>query len=322
MIKLVGKNAEMIHENLKSWQLTDGNGTEGDSLVLALSSEGINDLPDKGEKYEVYLNDVFRDDFQISKRKATLTPREVRLVLSVAKFNVTDSSGFREPKSASWDNASLYQIVSDCVTEHGYSVFIHPRLEKIKIEHIDRTDESTGPFLKRLAKMYDSVAKPVNGVYVLAPKGESKSASGKPIETITLSLSENEQERKLISVDIELDGRNTFNGVRAHYVSSDDGTRHEVSVGTSSFKKIRKDCNSKSEAEQVAAAELRKLSREGRKLSISAPANARAFCEGIVVLDASFPAPFAGSSSIDSLVFNGRGRQPASMSIQATLLGD
>ncbi|MGD8109394.1 hypothetical protein [Vibrio sp. TRT 17S01] len=321
-ILLEGKQADLMHAYLKSWQLTDGNGTEGDNLVLVLKSDKVDSLPPKGESYKVSLGDVYRDTFQISSRKATLSPREVRLVLSVAPFNIKDSTGYREAKSASWSNTTLHQVVSDCVLEHGYSVFIHPRLQKIKIEHVDRTDESTGPFLRRLANLYDAVAKPVDGVFVVAPKGEAKSATGNAIETITLSRVSDGDGASLIQVTMDLDGRNEFNGVKAFYVSTDDGQRHEVQVGSAPFKSLAKDCNSEAEAKQTATASLRKMQREGRGISISAPANPATFAEGIVVLDESFPKPFASTSSIDSVVFSGRGRQVKTMEIRATMNGE
>ncbi|NAW66707.1 contractile injection system protein, VgrG/Pvc8 family [Photobacterium halotolerans] len=324
MITLEGKHADMMMSRLKSWRLEDGNGLEGDSLTLVLNSDDIDGLPPKGEPYLVKLGDVVRDTFQISKRSFGLSPREVTLVCTVAPFSITDSTGYRERKSASWDKTTLAQVVSDCVAPHGYAIFVHPRLQKIEIEHIDRTDESTQAFLSRLAKQFDAIAKPVNDTFVVVPIGEVKSATGKAIETITLSLPQLNQpgSAQLVNVSGDLDGRNDFNGVRAFYVSTNDGTKQEVKVGTSPFKLLGKDKNSKTEAEQACAAELRKLQREGRKVTIDAPANPAAFAEGLIVLDGTFPSVAAGTYSIDRVSLSGQGQQPARMSINATLTGD
>ena len=324
MLRIEGKNAELMMSLLKSWQLTDGNGVEGDYLSMAIFSDDIDGIPPKGEKYQVYLGDVFRDEFQISKRSASLHPREISIVLSVAPFNIKDSTGYRAKKSSSWNDSTLTQVVSDCVTPHGFSVFVHPRLQNIRIEHVDRTDESASAFVYRLAKQYDAAAKIVDGVYVIAPKGEASSASGKKIETITLSLPDIKEEKGsagFLNVEVELDGRDDFNGVKSFYLTTDSGERLEVLVGNEPFKVISKDCSSRTDAEQVCLTELRRIQREGRKLTISGPPNLRAFAEGIVVLDDSFPKAFRGECSIDSVNFSGRGRQPSSMTIQATLLG-
>lgn len=323
MLKLEGKNAELMMELLKTWQLTDANGVEGDSLTLSIFSEDVDGIPQKGEKYKVYLCDVYRDEFQISKRSLSLSPRELRLILSVAPFSVTDDTEYRAKRSASWNDATIYEIVTDCVAPHGFSVFVHPKLQNIKIEHIDRTDESAPAFIRRLAKQFDAISKIVEDRYVIAPKGETRSASGKNIETITLSHLDVKKgvPSEFVNVDIDLDGRDEFNGVRASYLTTESGDRIEVMVGERPFKLIGRDYQSEAEAEQACNTELRRIQREGRKLTITAPPNPLAFAEGIAVLDASFPRAFQGECSIDSVTFTGRGRQPSSMTIQATALG-
>ncbi|NOI87323.1 contractile injection system protein, VgrG/Pvc8 family [Vibrio sp. 99K-1] len=324
MFKLVGKNSELLLARLKSWRLSDGNGIEGDSLSLTINSDDIDGIPPKGEKYSVYLGEVLRDEFQISKRSISLHPREVVLVLSVAPFSIKDETGYRERKSMSWDNTTLAQIVADNVAPHGFQAFVHPRLQKIEIEHIDRTDESTPSFLYRLAKQYDAVAKPIDGRFIFAPKGEARSASGKDIETVTLSQpsGNNPQLPNFTNVSIDLDGRTDVTGVKAFYLSTENGTRQEIRKGKAPFRSIGKDRNSQQEAEQACASELRKMQREGRKLSIEAPPNPTVFAEGLLVLDSSFPGVFQGTCSIDSVSISGQGLQPRRMSIKATLTGE
>lgn len=182
MFKLVGKNSELLLARLKSWRLSDGNGIEGDSLSLTINSDDIDGIPPKGEKYSVYLGEVLRDEFQISKRSISLHPREVTLVLSVASFSIKDETGYRERKSMSWDNTTLAQVVADNVTPHGFQAFVHPRLQKIEIAHVDRTDESTPSFLYRLAKQYDAVAKPIDGRFIFAPKGKPEAPVAKALK--------------------------------------------------------------------------------------------------------------------------------------------
>lgn len=320
-LRIEGKNSEMMMELLKNWQLTDGNGIENDSLSMTLFSENVDGIPPKGEKYQVFLGDTYRDEFQISKRSISLRPREVRLVLCVAPFNILDSTGYRERKSSSWDNASISQIASDCVTPHGFTVFVHPELQNIQIEHIDRTEESTSAFIYRLAKQYDAVAKIVDGKYVIAPKGKAKSATGKEIETITLSLPNNSTS-DFTNIEIDLDGRDEFLGVKSYYLSTDSGERVEVLAGNLPYKVMRDEFSCQSEAEQACSTELRRIQRNGRILTISALPNETAFAEGLVVIDNTFPSAFRGTCSIDSVCFSGRGRQATNMTIQATLTGE
>lgn len=324
MFKLMGKNSDVILSRLKSWRLTDGNGTEGDNLTLTINADDIDGIPSKGEKYTVYLGQVKRDVFEISQRSIELLPREIKLVLTVSPFSINDVTGYRERKSFSWDNTTLSQVVSDCVTPHGFAFFVHPGLQKTVIQHVDRTEESTPAFLNRLAKQYDAVAKPVEDKYIFVPIGKQTSATGADIESITLSLPRGNttENTHFIRLSADLDGRSEFNGVRAFYVSTEDGTRQEVKTGSKPFKLLGKDKNSKVEAEQACATELRKIQRTGRKVSINAPVNTAAFAEGIVILDVSFPLAFQGKCSIDSVTISGAGLQPTRMSISATLTGE
>ncbi|WP_237359111.1 contractile injection system protein, VgrG/Pvc8 family [Vibrio azureus] len=245
-------------------------------------------------------------------------------MLSVAPFHIKDQTGYRERQSMSWDKTTLAQVVADTVTPHGFQAFVHPRLQKIEIAHLDRTDESTPAFLHRLAKHYDAVAKPVDGRFIFAPKGEARSASGKAIETVTLSQPDDNQPQRpnVINVSIDLDGRTEVTGVKAFYLSTENGTRQEVKKGKAPFKVIGKDKNSQQEAEQACASELRKMQREGRKLTIDAPPNPAAFAEGLLILDSTFPKAFQGTCSIDSVSFSGQGLQPRRMNITATLTGE
>lgn len=322
MLKLIGKNANLIHERLNRWSLEDSSGIDGDSLTLTINSDEIDGLPPKGEKFTVYMGGVERGNFQISSRAFSLHPRSVTLVMTIAPFSVKDSTAYRARTSASWDGATIGKIVSDCVSPHGFEPVVHPKLKNIVIAHIDRTDEGVQAFLRRMAKQYDAVAKPVDSKFIFAPKGLAKSASGQAIETVTLSLPDGNSPNNANFVNIrgDLDGRFEFNGVKAFYLLTQTGTRKEVQLGSAPFKALRQDKNNQLEAEQACAAELRKIQREGRKLTIQAPVNPTVFAEGLIHLDDSFPDIVKGMCSIDKVSFSGQGQQPSSMSISATLV--
>lgn len=318
-IRLVGKNDDLMMARLKSFNLEDAEGVKGDSLTLVISSDDVSGLPPKGEKYQVVLGGVERGRFSISQRKFSVYPKEITLVLTVAPYSAADKA-FRERQSSSWEQCSLDQVVKESVPS-GFSIFVHPELQNIKIQHVDRTNEGVSAFLNRIAKSYDAVAKPVgDNKYIFAPKGMEKSVSGAKIETITLSLPRNNNPNSgsFVNVSGSLDGRNEFNGVIAFYSSTNDGSQLEVREGNEPFKRLLQDKNSKQEAIQACAAELRKIKREGRKISVEAPVNPKAFAGGILILDASFDAVVAGKYSIERVSFSGSGLQVSRMSINAT----
>lgn len=324
MLEIKGKNASLILERLKDWRLEDATGIEGDSLTLKINSQDITGLPAKGEQYQIQVNGVKRGTFSISKRSFSVVPCEITLVLTVAAFSVKDESGWRERRSASWDNATISKIVSDCVTPHGYTSFVHPELQKIVIQHIDQTDQSAQAFLVRLARHYDAVAKPVEGQFVFVPIGKEKSASGKDIDAITLSMPAVNRpgDDRYVNVTGDLDGRNEFKGVKAFYLETSKGQRVTVSKGSAPFKRLVKDKGNEIDAIQACASELRKINREGRKISLEAPLLASAFAEGLLILDNSFDALIRGKYSIDNVSMGASGRQVPRMNITATLTGD
>jgi hypothetical protein len=323
-LELKGKHSEMMLSLLQSWTLRDENGIDGDDLKLVIHSSDIDGLPPKGEKYTVYLDEVNRGVFQISGRQFSVEPRTITITMTVSPFSIKDNSGFRERKSMSWNKATLGQVVSDCVSPHGFVPFVAPELQKIEIESLHRLDESTLPFLRKLAKRYDAIAKPVEDRFVFVPIGQRSTSSGKDIQSITLSLPDENKSlnSNFVNVSGDLDGRNDFSGVKAFYLDPTDSSRKEVSIGTAPFKRLGQDKNNQQEADQACHAELRKIQRQGRKVTIQAPAIATAFAEGHVILDSSFPSVAQGTYSIDSVSLSGAGKQATRMTLQATLLGE
>ncbi|MFA0690638.1 hypothetical protein [Vibrio splendidus] len=324
-LTLIGKHSQMMLKNLMRWSLNDANGADGDSLKLTLSSIDVDGLPPKGEQYQVLLGDVERGTYKISSRSFSIQPRSIDITMTVAPLSSKDSTDFRARANGSWHNTTLGQVVVDCVTPHGYHAIVAPELQKIEIESLYRTDESLHSFLRRLAKQYDAISKPVdNDGFIFVPKGKAISATGLDIESIVLSLPRlNEpQSSEFVNVSGELDGRDDFNGVTAFYSQAADGSKRSVQVGSSPFKRIGQEQNSEQEAIQAASAELRKLQRQGRKLSIDAPVMANAFAEGLLVLDKSFPDVAQGKYSIDSLRISGSGRSAKRMALAVTLTGE
>lgn len=322
MLKLIGKNADLMMQRLQSWSLKDGTGTKGDSLTLSINSTDIDGIPPKGEIYQVYLDNVKRDIFQIAQRRASLHPCEVNLVLTAAPYLVDENAKLVERQSASWDQTTLEQVIYDSLSPLGYDVWVHPQFRSVQIEHCDRTDESAAAFIRRLASQYDAVQKPVdNSKYVFLPSGQSQSASQQSIETIQLTIPavNHPSLPNFVNVTADLDGRNAYRGVQAWYVSCVDGSRKQMQIGQKPFKLLGRDKNSQTEAQHAAEAELRRIKRLGRKLTIQAPVNPKVFSEGLVELDATFPRAFQGTCSVDEVTFTGQGLQTRQMTIQATL---
>ncbi len=93
---------------------------------------------------------------------------------------------FHTPVSRSWDRTTLGAIATTIAQTHGYQPKVQPALGALVIEHEDQTRESPMAFLTRLAARFDAVAKPVNGMLVLAPRGTAKTVTGLVLSEVVL----------------------------------------------------------------------------------------------------------------------------------------
>lgn len=108
-------------------------------------------------------------------------------ILEVRGKHADMAGPFRTPQTRSWDDTTLGEIACTLADEHGYEARVADALAAVPVAHADQTDESPMAFLNRLAGRHDAIVKPVAGLLVLAPKGEAKSISGKPLPEIALT---------------------------------------------------------------------------------------------------------------------------------------
>ncbi|MDD9331009.1 MAG: contractile injection system protein, VgrG/Pvc8 family, partial [Bartonella sp.] len=101
--------------------------------------------------------------------------------LSVTGRAASMNTSYRTPKSQSYHQQTLGNIIQEIAQRNGYTPKVDPALAKIVVRHIDQTTESDMAFATRLAEEYDAVAKPVDGKLVLAKRGEGKAITGETI---------------------------------------------------------------------------------------------------------------------------------------------
>ncbi|WP_374708490.1 contractile injection system protein, VgrG/Pvc8 family [Buttiauxella selenatireducens] len=92
----------------------------------------------------------------------------ITITATAAPFEKKDKTGFRQRRSASWDNTTLGEIFQTIAQRHNLSPRMDARLSSFTYPHTDQINETDSAFLNRLAEEHDAVAKPVNGAYILA----------------------------------------------------------------------------------------------------------------------------------------------------------
>lgn len=313
LFKVRGAHAKLINSRLLSWELIDASGKRSDQLSIRCDTRGIEGLPKEGETIGIevgYQQDKALTDlgeYKITRVTPRIYPDSVAIVATAAPFIVKDITEFKKRRSKSVGNTTLGTLFREIVNYHGYSPRIAPELDGIKIAHIDQTDETDMSFLTRIARQYDAVTKPIDGLYVLARRGQVKTISGQDLKPVHFRLpAENKPvASSFINASVDFPSRNHFAGVVAVYWDSEAAKEIEIKLGEPPFKKIRYQHESAQQAHEVASNALRKLTRHGVKLKMEVPGNPLLVAEGLIALDSSFPEYMRGRWSLDKVISKG-----------------
>ncbi|WP_448106581.1 phage late control D family protein [Pseudomonas azerbaijanoccidentalis] len=327
VVEIYGANAPLINKRLIRWEHIDAAGLESDQLTLTLDLEGLEGLPSLGGKIGLkvgYLESglVDKGQFLVTRRTPTLFPFRLSLVATAAPFSAADETGFQLRRTASHGPTTLGALFRELVSRHGFSPRVDPSVALIKIDHIDQSHESDMGFLTRLAIKYDVIAKPVNGLYVLAKRGQVESLSGKVLPQVKLSVTTHNRpgDHAFISATLDETARGQSQGCKTSWWDAAAGLLRVVEAGIAPFKIVTPSCQSADEAQAVAEGEVRKMQREKLKVKISCPGNPSLCAEGLILLDTSWPDFMRGRWSIDKVTASGDRQNSYRCMIDATCL--
>ncbi len=307
-VEFYGTNAALLNQRLMQLKHTDAAGIESDRLELMLNIEGLEGLPSLGGKIGMRVGYresglVEKGAFIVTQRTPHLFPMRLAIVASAAPFSVADQSGFRQRRSLSHGPTTLGALFRQLTTRHGFSPRVDPELDVIPISHVDQSNETDMGFITRLAARFDAVTKPINELYVLAKRGQTKSISRQPIPDVSLSVTQDNRpgDQAFISAKMEDTARAKYQGASASWWDGGTGKQRKVEVGVAPFKILRQRFQNADEARAAAEGELRRVGREGLKLTIDCPGNPLLAAEGLLLLDQTWPAYMQGRWSIDTV---------------------
>ncbi|MCH9691012.1 MAG: phage late control D family protein [Gammaproteobacteria bacterium] len=324
--RIYGAHAEMINQRLLTWGLVDAAGLQSDQLTLQVDTEGVEGLPKEGQTIGLelgYAEDAALTDkgkFKITRLTPRLYPDSVTIVATAAAFQVADETEFKRRRSRSFEDITLGDLFRQVIAPHGYSPRVATDLGRIKLAHVDQSDETDMSFLTRLAKRYDAVSKPVDQLYVLARRGQVKSLSGQNLPSVRYSLPTNNvpSRSNFIGAEADFASRPGLQGVVVVYWDADAGKEVELRVGESPFKKLRNQYESELQAAEAANGELRKLMRTGVTIRMDVPGNPNLVAEGLLELDNTFPIYMRGRWSLDRVTSRGSRGEGYRCSLEAT----
>lgn len=271
--------SNVFRDRLLSIRVTDESDIKSDTIEIKLDDRGLFlEWPEFGDQIECYLGykneELARVGIFIVDEVSHSGPP---YTLSI-RANATDMRAeFKQQKFRSWDNVTIETIVRVIAGEQGLIPKVSMAMASIFVLHEDQTDESDFHFLSRLAKEYDGVVKPSNGYLLFLNKGESKSVSGRIIDTVDIDVSQ------IIGYRMTHAERGKFLSVRAYQQDTSEAEMVEVMVGegTPTYT-ISGPSPTLAEASDRARAKLKSLTRGTAALSFSVHGNTDLRADGKV----------------------------------------
>ena len=287
-----------IHDRLIEMVVTDEAGIQSDELKLTLDDRrredgAIAELPKIGTSLTVSLG--YAESSLVSLGRFIVDELEIRsppATLTVSAKAADMVGPFRSPKTRSWDEVTLGNLVETIAAEHRYEPKIDRELTGIAIPHLDQTEESDMALLTRLAAKHDAVAKPVAGFLVLAKQGAAKTITGQALPTIRLAACDLAEWRYRHcarkpggSGSTKYSGTSiapttAAGGTKAYWWDFDKGERREVTTGSPPYEEIRYVHATEAEAKAAAATRKNTGERGQGELSFSLAGDPRLAAEG------------------------------------------
>lgn len=268
---------DKIKQRLLELTVTDNSGNKTDTVEIRLDDENhALVLPSPQAKLEVWLG--YKETSL--EKLGTYIVDEVELsgppnTLSIRAKSADMNQGLKEPKTRTWqkpgkepERFKLTEIVETIAGDHSLSPLISDEFSQIDFEIVNQTNEHDMNLLTRLAGKVGAIAKPAGNYLLFLKKGESKSASGKSIPTITLSP------KDVMSWNVSIAERGNFKKVIAKYRDTNESLEVEVTAGNSGpVYTISKQFKDKTEATDAAKAQLNAFLRGKNVVNLELPGN-------------------------------------------------
>lgn len=270
-----------IRQGLLSLRVTDEAGINSDKVEIKLDDRGGKiAMPNTGAELEVFLG--YKEDslirmglFIVDEVSVESPPQSMVIRARAADMRQV----LKAPRTKTWGNVTLEDVVSTIANEHGLNTSISPDLAGMSYANLIQSQESDLHLLTRLAREHGAITKPVHGNLLFVPKGEAKSASGQIIPAITI------HEKQITSWGATFADREKFGSVQAEYHDKDLAEKVKVTAGSGEpVHTLRHTYDTPEIATQNAKAMLERLKRGTGTVNVTLPGNTRFLAEGKINL--------------------------------------
>lgn len=258
---------------LVSLTITDNEGIKSDSCELCIDNRGGFGAPKKGAKMQIYLGYAetgidYMGSYLIESWTKSAMPRK----LSVSAKAIGFTTDIKAPKSRSYHKTTVGEIVNKVAGKHSLNAKVHPEIAKIKIGHIDQSNESDVNFLTRLAKRVGGIFKLADGNVIMNKAGSGDLPSGSPAPVIPWP------ETGLLDWSATGSERGSYRSASASWQNAETGERETVVEGDGKPRFTdRKYYKTEEEARIAAKAQLSALNRGRVSYNSNAPGRTDAF---------------------------------------------
>lgn len=288
-----------LSDRLLSVEVTDVAEEKSDSVSITLDDRAsfadgaVIGMPVIGQVVNIvmgYVDGAAADkgSYLIDDLSVSSPPRQVVVTGRAAAMN----KSFRSPRSQSYHQKTLGDIMQEIAGRNGYSASVDPALAGIVVRHRDQSNESDMAFATRLARDHDAVAKPVDGKIAVVKKGTGKGATGAALPQVVLVESDckswtfNYSAREE-SGEASEDGAastDTKGGVRAYWTDIRTGEKKAVTAGSEPYSDLRYTYHNEAEATAAVGAKQNEGARGKASFSCEIIGDPMVQAEAILVL--------------------------------------
>jgi phage protein D len=220
-------------------------------------------LPRRGVELQIMLGFEglgvsLQGTYHVDEIEHSGTPDTLNIIARSAKL----TRELRARKERSWNATTVGHLVRVIAGEHQLTPRIGAGLDHLPVGHLAQT-ESDIALLRRLGKMWDAVATVKAGNLLFMPIGGARTASGKPLRTLTVQRADGDHHR------FHESDRDAYTGIRARWHDVDSGRGRTVLAGKNGHVKfLRGDFASEEDAQRAAQAELARVRRGAATFSL------------------------------------------------------
>ena len=257
-----------IQDRVESVTVVDNAGLDSDTVTILLDDrDQLIALPAIDVEMEVSLGKYVNNKAVLSWAgiytidEVETDDREGSLSIHGKAANMMGS--LKAPRSATYDDIELGELLTVIAHRHGYTAVISPALANKKYEHIDQRTQSDIDLLVSKASELSAICKPTGKRLCILLEDEGKSASGASLPVLPLDA-----KAEGVYITGRISGRNKYKSVKAYWQRADDSRKDSVSIGGKEpLYEMSGVYTSHAEAESAMKAKFAQLKRGGLELS-------------------------------------------------------